>query len=210
MSQQQQSLLPSQQIPVFDGNPLQFQTFIKAFKHGIENKTNNDDRLYYLEQYTSGQARDLVRSCFHMNADKGYTEAQKLLKTHFGDEIKMANAYIEKALSWNSIKPDDGNALYAYALYLRGCCNTMAQLQGMHELNLPSNLKLILSKLPYKLKEKWRTTAYELLEKNKRRADFSDLVSFIETQANIFTRSCFWCDRGFFQKNLETYCGGRL
>lgn len=54
-----------------------------------------------------------------------------------------------------------------------------------------SNLKLILSKLPYKLKEKWRTTAYELLEKNKKRAGFSDLVSFIETQAKILQDPLF-------------------
>lgn len=121
---------------MFDGNPLQFQTFIRAFKHGIENKTtNDDDRLYYLEQYTSGQASELVRSCFHMNTNDGYKEAQKLLKAHFGDEIKMASAYIEKALNWNNIKNDDGNALHAYALYLRGCCNTMGQLKEMHELN---------------------------------------------------------------------------
>lgn len=103
----------------------------------------------------------------------------------------MANAYIEKALSWSNIKNDDGSALHAYALYLRGCCNTMGHLQEMHELNLPSNLKLILSKLPYKLKEKWRTTAYELLEKNRKRAVFSDLVSFIETQAKILQDPLF-------------------
>lgn len=37
------------QIPVLNGDPLGFQTFIHAFMYGIENKTGNDeDRLHWL------------------------------------------------------------------------------------------------------------------------------------------------------------------
>lgn len=58
-------------------HPLSFQIFICAFKYGIENKTDSDEgRLYYLEQYTSGQPREPVRSCFHMKPDKGYAETE--------------------------------------------------------------------------------------------------------------------------------------
>lgn len=192
MLHQKQSSLPSRQIPVFDGDPLSFQTFMRAFKHGIENKTScDDDRLYYLEQYTSGQPRELVRSCFHMEPERGYAEARRLLKVHFGDGLKIANAYMEKALNWSMIKPDDGKALHAYALYLRGCCNAMKELKSMEELDLVSTLKLIVSKLPYKLREKWRNTAFELLERNQRRATFSDLVVFIEKQASILQDPLF-------------------
>lgn len=98
----------------------------------IEDKTSSfQDRLYFLEQFTSGQAKDLVRSCMHMDPHKGYTkaiEAKQLLQLHFGDEIKIANAYLEKALNWTSIKPDDGTSLHAYALYLRECYNAMQNL----------------------------------------------------------------------------------
>ena len=44
---QKQSSLPSKQIPIFDGDPLGYQTFMKAIKHGIENKTcNEEDNLF--------------------------------------------------------------------------------------------------------------------------------------------------------------------
>ena len=68
---------------------------------------------------------------------------------------------------------------------LRGCCNAMQDLQNMEELNLPSNIKLIMSKLPYKLREKWRSTACDILERSHLRAQFSDLVTFMEKQAKI-------------------------
>lgn len=85
---------------MFDGNPLAYQSFIHAFEHLIEDKTkNNQDRLYYLEQFTSGLPRDLVRSCLHMDERRGYSEARHLLKEHFGSEIKVSGAYLEKAFN---------------------------------------------------------------------------------------------------------------
>eukprot|EP00063_Salmo_salar_P065884 XP_014040719.1 PREDICTED: uncharacterized protein LOC106593859 [Salmo salar] len=184
--QHKQATLPVREIPMFDGDPLNFRPFMRAFEHGIEDKTSShQDRLYYLEQYTTGQPKDLVRSCLHMEARRGYAEAKRLLKEHFGNEIKVTTAYMEKAWNWTNIKPDDGKGLGGYALYLRGCCNAMQDLQNMEELNLPSNIKLIMSKLPYKLREKWRSTACDILERRHLRAQFSDLVTFMEKQAKI-------------------------
>ena len=41
-------------------------------------------------------------------------------------------------------------------------------------LNLPSNIKLIMSKLPYKLRGKWRSMACDILERSHLSAQFSD------------------------------------
>lgn len=58
IKQQLLSLLPTRDIPVLDGEPLLYRSFIKAFQHGIECKTDTmQDRLYYLAQYKSGQPR---------------------------------------------------------------------------------------------------------------------------------------------------------
>ncbi len=57
--QHKQASLPARQIPVFEGNPLNYQIFIRAFQHNIEEKTNScQDTLYYLEQYTSGPCQE--------------------------------------------------------------------------------------------------------------------------------------------------------
>ena len=88
-----------------------------------------------------------------MITDVGFADAKRLLKVHFGDELRIANAYMEKALTWGNLKAEDGNAMLSYALLLRGCCNTMQDLPDIRELDLPSN---IISKLPFKIKEIWR------------------------------------------------------
>lgn len=163
VQQQCLSSLPKREIQVFDGDPLQYQTFIGAFEHSIEGKTNNPrDCLHFLEQYTRGQPRELVRSCQHMAADSGHTKAKALLREHFGNEQKIASTYVEKALSWTSIKSNDTAALQAYSLFLRGCCNAMEEVQYMYELDMPANMLSIIKKLPYRLRDRWRTVACEL------------------------------------------------
>lgn len=169
LMQQRQSSLPQREVPVFDGDPLNFRLFTQAFKHNIEDKTDCDeDRLYFLEQYTTGQPRELVRSCFHMNATTGYAEAKRLLKDHFDDDFKITTAYIEKALNWHSIQTDDGQALHSYALYLRSCSNAVQGLPYITELDLPSNMKQLVSKLPFKLREKWRSIVDDIIERTNR------------------------------------------
>lgn len=78
---------------------------------------------------------------------------KRLLKYHFGDDYKVIYAYIEKALNWDQI----GKALHSYALYLRGCSNSVQNLTHISELDSPSNIKRLVSKLPFKLQEKWHS-----------------------------------------------------
>lgn len=84
--EQQLSLLPSREIPVFKGDPLHYLSFINAFElFGIEGKMNNyQERLFFLEQFTEGQPQELVRSCQHMPAKRGYTKARRLLQENYG------------------------------------------------------------------------------------------------------------------------------
>ena len=192
MAQQRLASLPGRDVPVFDGDPLAYRPFMQAFKHNIENKTDsNEDRLYFLEQYTVGQPKELVRSCLHLSAATGYTEAKHLLKHHFGDDFKITTAYIEKALNWNPIRSDDGKALNSYALYLRSCGNAVRDLPYMTELDLPSNMKQLVSKLPFKLREKWRSTVCDIVDSTRQRPKFYDLIEFIEKQAKIILDPVF-------------------
>lgn len=186
---QQQRLLslPARDIPLYDGDPLQFISFMRAFEQGVEEKASKSDCLYYLEQFTRGQPRELVRSCLHMNPDPGYAKAKQLLQKHFGSKYKIAVAYIEKAMSWPQIKNEDVNSLQAYSLFLQGCCNVMEDLQYMQELDMPSNIRAIVSKLPFKLRERWRTVAHDILETTERRAVFKDLVKIIERHVQILS-----------------------
>lgn len=73
----------------------------------------------------------------------GYREARRLLEQHFGNGIRISTAYIEKASGWSAIKTD-GNALHAYALFLRQCWNVMLHIDFMDEINVTSNMRIII------------------------------------------------------------------
>ena len=98
---------------------------------------------------------------------------------------------MDNVFSWTPIKGEDVQALQAFALFLRGCCNATEQIMYMKELDMPSNMRNIVLKLPYKLREKWRSTACDLQERRGQRAMFSDLVKFIEKQVKIVSDPLF-------------------
>ncbi len=81
---QTQSLqfLPRREVPSFNGDPLQFRTFMRAFEHCVESKVQKEDCLYYLEQFTGGQPKELVRSCQNLPPDRAYDAAKDLLIKH--------------------------------------------------------------------------------------------------------------------------------
>lgn len=101
-----------------------------------------------------------------MAADRGFMKAKSLLEEHFSNEHKIASAYMEKALSWSAIKPEDTKTLQAYTLFLRGCCNAMENVSYMHELDIPANMLAIIKKLPYRLRDRWITVACDIQERN--------------------------------------------
>lgn len=155
------------------------------------NASNKGDCLYFLDKYTRGQPKELVHSCQHMVPDRGYTMAKHLLEEHFGNEHKITAAYMEKALSWPAVKPEDVKSLQAYALFLRECCNAMEEMQYMRELDMPANMRTVILKLPYKLREKWKVLACKILERFNRRAQFTDIVTFIGHQVKIVSDPIF-------------------
>lgn len=155
------------------------------------NASSRGDCLYFLDKHTSGQPKELVRSCQHMAPDVGYDEARNLLKQHFGKEHRITAAYMDKALNWPAVKPEDVKSLQAYALFMRECCNVMLDIQCLQELNMPANMKTVILKLPFKLREKWRELACGILEQQHRRAQFTDLEEFIERQVRIVSDPIF-------------------
>ncbi|KAK0143250.1 hypothetical protein N1851_018627 [Merluccius polli] len=127
---------------------------MQSFEQTIELRTDDAvDLLHYLEQYTRGQPKQLVRSCQHMTDGIGYATAKALLQEHFGNEHVIASAYMDKIFAWPAIKSEDGKALQAYSLFLRGCHNAMKDVYNLSDLNTSANMVSVIKKLPYKLRQ---------------------------------------------------------
>ena len=67
----------------------------------------------------------------------------------------------------------------------------MEKLKYVRELDIPTNMRAVMSKLPYKLRERWRIVAHDILETSGQRAIFKDLVAFIEKQVQIISDPLF-------------------
>lgn len=126
----------------------------------------------------------------HMDPAVGYTEAKKQLEIQFGNRFKIASAYMTKALNWPVMKPEDGNGLRSYALFLRSCYHTMQDIDGLRELENSTNLRQIASKLPFRLRDKWRVNVCNMQDQDKR-VTYKDLVEFIEKQSRAMLDPVF-------------------
>lgn len=98
---------------------------------------------------------------------------------------------MDKVLSWKSLKPEDTKALQDCHLFLRACCNAMEEVCYMKELNLVTNMQIILPKLPFKLRDKWRAVVCDLQENRNEPATFKDIVDFVGKQVKIATDPVF-------------------
>ena len=64
--------LPELEVSTFQGNPMDYWSFVRAFENLIERKTMSESaRLYYLVQYTTGEVKELVKSCLVKKEDEG-------------------------------------------------------------------------------------------------------------------------------------------
>lgn len=86
-----------------------------------------------------------------MTRDFGYAKAKHQLQKHFENKYKFATAYLEGALSWPSINGGGCQCFAVLCSFLRGCCNVTEEVQYLQELDMPSNMRAIISKLPFKL-----------------------------------------------------------
>ena len=67
----------------------------------------------------------------------------------------------------------------------------MQNIAYMDELDVASNLKAVALKLPFKVREKWRTLACDLQERRHGRVRLLDLVDFCDKQVQIYSDPIF-------------------
>ena len=184
--------LPQPEVPTFSGDPIEYWGFIRAFQNVIESKTTSDSaRLYYLVQYTSGEVEELVSSCLSMKPEEGYQEARTLLKKRYGQSYRIATAYVNKLTKGPPIKAEDSSALRRFSILLTGCKNTLKEIGYLSKGENPDTLKLIVNRLPYGLKLKWRDIADRITETEEREITIEDIDGFVTSKARVATHAIF-------------------
>ena len=141
---------------MFYGDAMEFPAFMTAFESLIESKIEDScERLYFLGQYTSGKAKEVINGCLQRKSEGSYKEAKGLLKRQFGDPFKIANAHITKLSSWQPIRANDGSALQNFSIALDQAKSAMKGMSHMDDLNTAHVPRQLWEKLPRNLRSKW-------------------------------------------------------
>ena len=175
-------LLPQAEISHFNGNPLEYRSFMLAFNARIAQRTTSSaDKLYFLYQYLSGDAKELIAGCMQMAPDEGFNNAQRLLEKEYGHPYKVAVAYIDKLMNWHTINYDDIKALQRFAAFLNQCLSAMSSYDDLTVLNHVPNMQCIVQKLPVYVQNKWRDHVAKLRTQGCYTVHYSELVKFVDS-----------------------------
>lgn len=187
------SQLPKQDIGKFGGDVAKFSIFKQSFISQIESRLSKEsEKLHYLYQYTAGKPQSFVEACLNMNPEEGYRSAWSMLEEKYGNIERMGAEYVNRLLSRESVSRDDCEALEDFHVELLKTKHAVARIPyGKAELENPRTLKLLVSKLPYTIQEKWRHRAVDTWEKRGRSVGYDDLMEMVRKEATAANHPLF-------------------
>ena len=173
---------PQVNIQPFKGDPMQYNTFISQFNNKIIQYCSKYECYDYLLQYTEGEAQRLVQTVATLDPRLRYQEALKALEKKFGNKDAVAHAYIQRALEWPTIKPNDGKALDEFSMFIEECKHAMVSIEAVKILENPENMRKLVMKLPSNMHDKWRHFVRKKGDYSTR-IYFKDLAMFIDNES---------------------------
>ena len=185
--------LPKKELPVFDGDPLDYWNFIKSFENSIvNNAVSESEKLMYLLQYTSGVAKETIKCCLVMDSSLGYRKARELLEERFGHPFTIASKYVTKLTQGPPLKPWDRAGLLAFADRLKDCEHTLQSIGYLEEINSADNLRRIVQRLPFHLRAKFVELADQIQQAGQR-TNISHIAEFVKVKARAANNPVFGC-----------------
>jgi len=176
---------PQVHISKFSGSPMDYRRFLRQFNSRVAAyATDDEERLNYLEQFTTGEANKIAVGYSHMGGTVAYEAILKEFKARYGDSEVIAAAYIKRALDWPVVKPDDSHGLDDLGIFLMECQYAVqeAGTSAAGVLEYSENIRRIVSKLPFYMHDKWRSDVMRTKEKGQV-VTFAKLVEFVRWEA---------------------------
>ncbi|XP_064115136.1 uncharacterized protein LOC135221251 [Macrobrachium nipponense] len=159
------SLMPKQDIAKFEGDYTKYFRFIHSFDDVFSSQLTNDkERLRYLDLYTTGRPNEIVAACLHLDASEGYRQARKLLEERYSNHKQIATTYVDKVIKWKDMGENNAEDFDEYAVMLKTCRNAISCVPyGVAALQNPKTMRLILSKFPSSVQDRWCRVADKII-----------------------------------------------
>ena len=170
----------------FDGDPINYVSFMRNFETCLEDDADNSRNLQFLIQHCTGKARDAIESCVNLPVSEGYESAKKTLEENFGLPHVIAKAHLKKLEHLPPLKVSTGSTLLEFARHLEIAERTLRGMgpEFVSDLNHTNTLMELNRKLPYFMRGKWAECAGRIIESG-RRPKFSDFLKFVKDRAKL-------------------------
>ena len=175
---------PTVILDVFSGDPLEYAYFKASFKEVVENTVDDQKgKLTRLIQYTTGEAKNLIKHLIHASHD-GYDQAIRVLDAEYGDIHTVTNSYLKELRLWPAIRLNDTTAFKNFYQFLVKCC-TYKEGSRLLELDSADMIRTLVLKLHTSYHERWNRLANKIRMKKNRSATFEDFVRFLEDEKKL-------------------------
>ena len=153
--------LPKLELPRFDGNHLEWPTFISLFKCLVHYQPLSDtQRMTHLQRALDGNAKTAFRGM--LTHGHLYKEALKDLEEQFGNEELVEGAYLRTMFDHPEVCEDNFTQLRSFYNTLHLAVSTLNSLGYEHDLAATDNIRRAIQKLPEALKTRWGEKKVEM------------------------------------------------
>lgn len=174
--------LPRIELEAFDGDPLKFHGFIAIFDETVDKMVKDDQiKLTRLLQYTTGKARDAIRSCVLSSDGNGYSKAREILHQRFGSDCLVTERILSKLKEGKPVR--SAEELQRLADDLSNGYMTLQQMNSLQEVNSQSYIAGITDRLQPYHRNRWRRRAMELKRDKGVYPAFGEFVNFVVREA---------------------------
>ena len=106
-----QQATPELEIDLFDGNSVDFDYLLAAFKEVVANKvTDPRGGLFCLIKFKKGKANEIAKNYIQVPSVVGFKTAKQLLNQRFGDPHIITESYHKEMKQWIQIKVGNADA----------------------------------------------------------------------------------------------------
>ena len=176
--------LPRVDIPKFNSDPCEYQTFITTFDQVIGNIINDDQvKLTRILQYMTGDAAIALRSCALIGGSSGYAQAREVLKSKFGSSHLVAQRVINDLRNGKTVSSAAEVRKLADDLTTANQILSKIGANMYSEVNNQHFIQDILTRCHPQVRNRWRKFALDNFELKREYPDFKQFVTFAEKLA---------------------------
>ena len=174
--------LPKVELDKFDGNPLEYLTFIAVFDEVVGSSVMDGQiKLTRLLQYTCGSAKAAIRNCALIGGEYGYNQARDILHNRYGNAHLVSQKIITELKTGKRVmKPQD---LQQLADELSMAVTALEQLGKLTEINTQQSMIDILQRCQSYTRNRLRNKALESKRVNDIYPDFKEFAAFVQREA---------------------------